>query len=115
MFLGGLLWRPVIYFMMPDEMRGNQYTKFTHFYSIGVFTLLRKGFSHLKNTFCTLFDENNYSLTIFIDFLDTYLDMFHGLAEYMTEKGLDWHPNLKMISDWEQVKEIFNIKNTFYV
>ena len=29
--------------------------------------------------------------------------MFLALSEYMQEKGLEWNPSLKMISDWEQV------------
>ena len=29
--------------------------------------------------------------------------MFNGLADYMRERNLNWHPNLRMISDWEQV------------
>ena len=34
---------------------------------------------------------------------DTYEEMFLALSQYMQEKGLEWNPQLKIISDWEQV------------
>ena len=41
-------------------------------------------------------------------------NMFYRLADYMTEMGFTWHPNLKMISDCEQVKDMNNFNTCIH-